>query len=68
MKKTIILILSFFLCIASLSAEASAEVYMEKATVSFYADDFHGKKTSSGETFNMHDFTCANKSLPLTPS
>ena len=65
MKKTIILILSFFLCIASLSAEASAEVYMEKATVSFYADDFHGKKTSSGETFNMHDFTCANKSLPF---
>lgn len=42
-----------------------AEVYKEKATVSFYADGFHGKKTSSGETFNMYDLTCANKTLPF---
>jgi len=42
-----------------------AEVYREKATVSFYAGDFHGKKTSNGENFNMNDFTCASKSLPF---
>ena len=41
------------------------EMYMEKATVSFYGDDFHGKKTSSGEIFNMNDLTCANKTLPF---
>ena len=43
----------------------SAEVYREKALVSYYAGDFHGKKTSNGEYFNMNDYTCANKSLPF---
>ena len=42
-----------------------AELYRSSATVSFYANDFHGKKTSSGEIFNMHDYTCANKNLPF---
>ena len=42
-----------------------AQIYKEKAVASFYADDFHGKKTSNGEIFNMNDFTCANKFLPF---
>ena len=42
-----------------------AQIYKEKAVASFYADDFHGKKTSNGEDFNMNDFTCANKFLPF---
>lgn len=42
-----------------------AEVYKKEATVSFYAEDFHGKKTSNGEIFNMNALTCANKSLPF---
>ena len=41
------------------------QIYKEKAVASFYADDFHGKKTSNGELFNMNDFTCANKFLPF---
>jgi len=41
------------------------ELYKEKVTASFYGKDFHGKKTSSGETFNMYAYTCANKELPL---
>lgn len=32
---------------------------------SYYADAFHGKKTSSGEVFNMHDKTCAHRWLPF---
>ena len=32
---------------------------------SYYADDFHGKKTSNGETFDMHGLTCAHKTLPF---
>lgn len=43
----------------------SLEVYKESATASFYGADFHGKKTSNGETFNMNDYTCANKDLPF---
>ena len=32
---------------------------------SFYADKFHGKKTSSGEVFDMNGFTAAHRTLPF---
>ena len=43
----------------------SAEIYKTGVTASYYAEDFHGKKTSNGERFNMNDYTCAHKSLPF---
>jgi len=52
----------FFLCPAPLSA---AEIYKTGVTASYYAEDFHGKRTSNGERFNMNDYTCAHKSLPF---
>ena len=60
--KTIILI-----GIISVSACFSvfAEVYKTGVVASYYAEDFHGKKTSNGERFNMNDYTCAHKSLPF---
>ena len=42
-----------------------AEVYKTGVTASYYAEDFHGKRTSNGERFNMNDYTCAHKSLPF---
>nr|CBX29186.1 RlpA-like lipoprotein [uncultured Desulfobacterium sp.] len=39
--------------------------YHERGTASWYGEDFHGKKTSNGETYNMHDMTAAHKTLPL---
>jgi len=41
------------------------EVYKTGVTASYYAEDFHGKRTSNGERFNMNDYTCAHKSLPF---
>jgi|WetSurMetagenome_2_1015567.scaffolds.fasta_scaffold168181_3 rare lipoprotein A len=32
---------------------------------SFYSSEFHGKKTSSGEQYNMYDLTAAHKTYPL---
>lgn len=32
---------------------------------SWYGPRFQGKHTADGETFNMHDLTCAHRSLPL---
>ncbi|MGH9616199.1 MAG: septal ring lytic transglycosylase RlpA family protein [Acidobacteriaceae bacterium] len=32
---------------------------------SWYGPKFQGKETANGETFNMHDLTCAHRSLPL---
>lgn len=42
-----------------------ASVYKSGVTASYYAEDFHGKKTSNGERFNMYELTCAHKSLPF---
>ena len=32
---------------------------------SWYGPNFHGKLTSNGETYDMHDFTAAHKTLPM---
>jgi rare lipoprotein A len=32
---------------------------------SYYADDFHGKMTSNGETYDMHSLTAAHKVFPF---
>ncbi|MGE5798533.1 MAG: septal ring lytic transglycosylase RlpA family protein [Ignavibacteria bacterium] len=32
---------------------------------SYYADEYHGKKTASGEIYNMYDLTAAHINYPL---
>jgi rare lipoprotein A len=32
---------------------------------SYYADDFNGKKTANGETYDMNGLTAAHRSLPF---
>jgi rare lipoprotein A len=32
---------------------------------SWYGNYYHGKKTASGEVFNMYDFTAAHRTLPF---
>lgn len=39
--------------------------YVETGLASYYADEFHGRSTASGEFFDMHAFTAAHRSLPL---
>lgn len=39
--------------------------YRERGMASWYGKDFHGKRTSSGEVYNMNDLTAAHKTLPL---
>lgn len=34
-----------------------------KGVASYYGSDFHGKKTASGEQYNMHNLTAAHKTL-----
>ena len=50
MKKILVTVLA----LSALSAQA--------ATVTFYGDKFHGKKTASGEKFNQNAMTCASNS------
>ncbi|MDH3713233.1 MAG: septal ring lytic transglycosylase RlpA family protein [Gammaproteobacteria bacterium] len=44
---------------------ASSKGYLAKGKASWYGRKFHGKRTSSGEPFNMYAMTAAHKSLPL---
>jgi rare lipoprotein A len=44
---------------------ASSEGYRERGTASWYGSKFHGRRTSSGEPYDMHLATAAHKTLPL---
>ncbi|MFA5832941.1 MAG: septal ring lytic transglycosylase RlpA family protein [Bacteroidota bacterium] len=36
-----------------------------KGIASYYAHDFHGKKTANGELYDMHALTAAHRSFPF---
>ena len=44
---------------------SSSVGYREKGIASWYGKKFHGRRTSSGETYNMYAMTAAHKTLPL---
>ena len=52
--------------LSSNNAADAVESAREKLTgiVSWYADKFHGMKTSSGELYNKNELTAAHKTLP----
>jgi rare lipoprotein A len=37
----------------------------EEGVASYYADEFNGRKTSNGETYDMHKYTAAHRTLPF---
>jgi len=39
--------------------------YTEKGIASWYGPDFHGRKTSSGERYNMYGRSAAHRTVPL---
>jgi len=43
----------------------SNDGYHEKGIASWYGSKFHGRRTSSGEPYDMHLATAAHKTLPL---
>lgn len=43
----------------------SQEPFTQTGVASYYGADFHGKKTSSGEPYNMWALTAAHKTIPL---
>jgi len=53
-----------YILFAGLELHATT-VYKNGVTASYYADKFHGRKTSSGEIFNMYGYTAAHKTLPF---
>jgi rare lipoprotein A len=43
----------------------SSHDHVEKGVASWYGEKFHGRRTSSGETYDMYAMTAAHKTLPL---
>ena len=39
--------------------------FRQNGIASWYGEDFHGRKTSNGEIYNMYAMTAAHKTLPL---
>jgi rare lipoprotein A len=47
------------------SAASRIKQWFETGQASWYGLKFQGKKTATGETFDMNNFTCAHRSVPL---
>lgn len=43
----------------------SSDGYVQRGIASWYGTKFHGRRTSSGEPYDMYAMTAAHKSLPL---
>ena len=41
------------------------DVYRETGVAAWYGQDMHGKKTASGEVFDMYGLSAAHRTLPL---
>ncbi len=52
---------------ADSAAGATSGTYAlaEQGVASYYADKFNGRKTSNGETYDMHQLTAAHRTLPF---
>lgn len=45
--------------------QSKRTAYVERGTASWYGSKFHGRRTSSGEAFDMYRYTAAHRTLPL---
>ncbi|MCX6179501.1 MAG: septal ring lytic transglycosylase RlpA family protein [Chlorobiales bacterium] len=48
--------------------EAGERYLVAEGKASYYAKNFHNKKTASGESFNLKHFTAAHRTLPFGTS
>ena len=57
---------SFFVAVLlAVTSFSFAGAYKSGVQASYYAEKYHGRKTASGEVFNMYAMTCAHKTLPF---
>lgn len=61
----VVLIVVFNGCGAIHNAQMYEMSKIQFGVASWYANDFHGNKTSSGEKYNKDDFTAAHRMLPF---
>ncbi len=47
------------------SAQRAVPVYIKRGIASWYGRNLHGRRTASGEVFDLYDLTAAHSNLPL---
>jgi rare lipoprotein A len=60
--------ITLFICVINLGflIKSNAQTsYSEKGMASYYASEFHGKRTASGEKYDMNSLTAAHNTLPF---
>lgn len=60
-----ILLIFFLISCSTVIEEKNDKYFVEEGLASWYGKEYHGQKTSSGEIFNMYDFTAAHRTLPF---
>jgi len=64
MNKFGILLIFFFFIFFSGFGQKGATIRL-KGRASYYGESFHGKRTASGEKFDIHKYTAAHRTLPF---
>ena len=62
---TFLTLLVTLLFTTNVMAKTKVNQHSTRGEASYYAGFHHGKKTASGERFNMHLLTAAHRTLPL---
>lgn len=66
MRLTQVLLLLFVCSVLSSCAHRSTrDSTSESGLASWYGPRFHGRKTASGEIYNMYEMTAAHRTLPM---
>jgi rare lipoprotein A len=65
MREILIFGVMTFILVLGLAAAMVANSYYEVGIASWYGPGFHGKRTASGEIYDMYGISAAHKTLPF---
>ncbi len=65
MREILIFGVATFILVLGLAAAMVANSYYEVGIASWYGPGFHGKRTASGEIYDMYGISAAHKTLPF---
>jgi len=65
MQKLILFVFFIFITDLALANAVGDSLQIQEGIASFYSKRFHGRKTASGEIFDMNTLTAAHKFLPF---
>ncbi len=65
MKKQFLIVFLFSFFLTFFCGQAYAKKFVQYGWASWYGPEFHGRRTASGEPYNMYAYTAAHPTLPF---